>query len=132
IIQGAVETSRPTIDEAGHLLTVDVSVEPIHLDGDAVRLAQVFANLLNNATKYSEEGGRIRLAARREGAEAVVIVTDEGTGIAKDMLPRVFDMFTQGESSPALGGLGIGLWLAKSVVELHGGRIEAHSDGLGK
>jgi CheY-like chemotaxis protein len=99
-----------------------------------VRLTQVLANLLNNAAKYSDPGGRIRLAARRERSEAVIAVSDTGRGIPADMLPRVFEPFLQVEREPsrAQGGLGIGLTLVRSLVELHGGRVEAKSEGAGR
>jgi len=130
----AVETARPLIDARRHTLTVDLPDEPLALDGDAVRLAQVLGNLLNNAAKYTEPGGKIWLTARREGGEIVVRVRDTGVGLAPDMAPRIFEPFTQADHPPALsqGGLGIGLTLAKRLVELHGGRIEVHSDGPGQ
>ncbi|MEP7314694.1 MAG: ATP-binding protein [Pseudomonadota bacterium] len=134
ILASAQETSRPVIEAAGHTLRVELPPEPIYLNGDPVRLAQVFANLLNNAAKYTEPGGLIHVTARCERGEVQVQVHDNGIGIAAEMLPRVFEMFTQ--AKPALtraqGGLGIGLSLARSVVELHGGRIEVHSAGVGQ
>jgi signal transduction histidine kinase len=134
ILRNAVESGRPLIDEAGHDLAVTVPPEPLFVDGDAARLAQVFGNLLTNAAKYTDRGGRIRLAAEREGSDVVVSVRDTGIGIAPDYLPRLFDMFSQVD--PALersqGGLGIGLALVKSLVDMHGGRVEARSDGLGR
>jgi PAS domain S-box-containing protein len=134
IVASAVEMSRPRIEAAGHHLAVSLPREPITLDADAMRLAQVVTNLLNNASKYMERGGRIRLTARRQGSDALLSVADTGIGIPADMLPRVFQMFAQADRSRdrSQGGLGIGLTLAKSIVELHGGRIEAHSDGPGK
>jgi len=134
VLRTAVETSRPLIDAAGHALTVDAPAELLVVDGDAVRLAQVFANLLNNAAKYTDPGGAVRLAARRDGADAVVTVRDTGAGIPAEMLGRVFDLFTQIDRSDtrAQGGLGIGLTLVKSLVELHGGRVAVRSDGEGK
>lgn len=131
IVLGAVEASRPNIEIAAHELTVETSDEPIFVHGDAVRLSQVLSNLLNNSAKYTERGGHIRVCVRREGTNASISVTDDGIGIPAEMLPRVFEMFVQGKSYHAEGGLGIGLWLAKGVVERHGGRIEARSDGLG-
>jgi CheY-like chemotaxis protein len=108
--------------------------EPIWVDGDAARLAQVVANLLNNAAKYTEEGGQIWLTAERTGNEAIIRVRDSGIGIPADLLPRVFDPFIQEERSPdrAHGGLGIGLALVRSLVELHGGRVEVSSAGRGQ
>lgn len=107
---------------------------PIPLDADPVRLAQVFSNLLNNAARYTERGGHIWLTAERHGAEVAVSVKDNGIGIDADMLPRVFDLFSQ--AGPALqrsqSGLGIGLSLVKGLVEMHGGRVEARSDGPGR
>jgi signal transduction histidine kinase len=134
VVRGAVETSRPLIDGARHEISVELPLEPLPLEADAVRLSQVLANLLNNAAKYTRDGGRISVSAGRERGEAVVSVKDNGTGIPKDMLPRVFDLFTQVENSYARtqGGLGIGLTLAKSLVELHGGNIEAKSEGVGQ
>jgi len=132
IVGSAVDTSRPVIEAAGHTLQVDLPPETITLNADPVRLAQVLANLLNNAAKYTPQGGTIRLQVRREGGDALISVRDSGVGIAPDMLERVFDMFTQLDSTRAQGGLGIGLTLAKSLVELHGGRIQAESGGAGK
>lgn len=134
VVHGAVEASRPLIDQYGHQLTVDLPEEPIPLDGDVVRLAQVFCNLLNNAARYTPRGGRISVTARRESAAVVVSVRDSGIGIPAEMLPKVFDMFTQVDRSleRKRGGLGIGLTLVKKLVELHGGTIEARSEGAGK
>jgi PAS domain S-box-containing protein len=134
VIQGAVESSRPTIEQCGHQLTVTLPAQPAHLHGDLVRLAQVFLNLLNNAAKYTEPGGRIWLTAERHGAEVVVRVKDTGVGIAPEKLPRLFDLFFQVERTleRSRGGLGIGLSLVRRLVELHGGRVEAHSDGVGQ
>jgi PAS domain S-box-containing protein len=132
-VERAVETSRPLLDARRHTLTVRLPAEPLRLDGDLTRLAQVFANLLNNAAKYTPDGGRVDLVAAREGGDAVVRVRDSGVGIPPDLLPQVFDLFTQAERSldRAQGGLGIGLSLVKTLAELHGGRVEAHSAGPG-
>jgi PAS domain S-box-containing protein len=134
VMVDAVETSRPVIDGGGHALAVILPPEPVHLDADPVRLAQVFSNLLNNAAKYTDRGGHIRLAAEVAGGEVAVSVRDTGIGIAADVLPRLFEMFAQ--AAPALersqGGLGIGLSLVKGLVEMHGGTVEARSDGPGK
>jgi signal transduction histidine kinase len=134
VVETAVETSRPIIDGGGHELTVSLSSEPVYLDADPVRLAQVFANLLNNAAKYTDGGGHVRVAAERIGHEVVVSVKDDGIGIAPEVLPRLFEMFSQ--ATPALersqGGLGIGLSLVKGLVEMHGGSVEARSDGHGQ
>jgi PAS domain S-box-containing protein len=134
VLRSAVETSRPLVEAGGHTLTIEVPPQPIVVEADAVRLAQVAANLLNNAARYTEPGGRIELAARREGGEAEVSVRDNGIGIEPAMLARVFELFTQGGHAPAhgQGGLGIGLTLARTLVELHGGRIEARSAGRGQ
>ena len=134
VINGAVESSRPLIDERGHELTVTLPSQPVYLDGDMVRLAQVFLNLLNNAAKYTEPGGRIWLTGEVEGSEVVVRVKDTGVGIPGDKLPSVFEMFFQVDRSleRSQGGLGVGLSLVRRLVELHGGRVEAHSEGLGK
>lgn len=131
VIQDAVEISRPSIDAGGHELVFESSPQPIFVDADVARLAQVVSNLLNNAAKYTERGGRITLAVRREGENAVVSVRDTGVGIPAHMLTRVFDMFTQVDRSleRRQGGLGIGLTLVKQLVELHGGSVEAHSSG---
>jgi signal transduction histidine kinase len=133
IVRSAVETSRPLIDAARHQLVVTLAPEPLILDADAVRLSQVIANLLNNAAKYTEEGGHIWLTARREDDEVVISVRDTGLGIPPEMLPRVFDMFAQVNRTlkRSQGGLGIGLTLVRTLVEMHGGRVELRSDGPG-
>jgi PAS domain S-box-containing protein len=134
VIAVAVETSRPLIEHAHHNLLLDIPEDPIYLNADSVRLAQVFSNLLNNATQYTrslEAGENICLSASREGDSAVISVKDVGVGIAPEMLPRIFEMFNQGGRSPG-GGLGIGLSLARRLVEMHGGSIEASSEGVGK
>ena len=132
--EAALETSRPVIEAGNHEITVTLPSEPIQLEADPVRLAQVFANLLNNAAKYTEKGGRIQLTGERHGDHVVVTVKDTGIGIAADALPRIFEIFSQ--ANPALGrshsGLGIGLSLAKGIVELHDGTIEARSEGPGR
>jgi CheY-like chemotaxis protein len=134
VVQSAIETSRPLIEGGGHELTVALPPAPIYLEADPVRLAQVFSNLLNNAARYTEANGCIRLSVERQGSDVVASVTDNGIGIAAESLPRIFEMFAQ--ATPALersqSGLGIGLSLVKGVVELHGGRIEARSDGPGR
>jgi CheY-like chemotaxis protein len=130
----AVETSRPHIDAQGHELLVALPGEPLWLQADPARLAQVLANLLNNAAKYTERGGRIWLSAGREGPQAVVRVRDNGTGIAPEVLPRIFDLFAQAEGAleRSQGGLGIGLTLVRGLVEMHGGVVAAHSAGPGQ
>ena len=134
VVQSAVETSRPLIDEQGHKLTVTLPPAPVLLDADPIRMAQVFSNLLNNAAKYSEEGGHIALTAEMQGEEVLVRVTDRGIGIPAEHLPRIFEMFAQVDTTfdRSQGGLGIGLSLVKGLVGMHGGRIDAHSDGPGK
>jgi signal transduction histidine kinase len=133
IVSGAVETSRPVIDEHGQDLIVSLPPDPIVLQGDRARLTQVVANLLNNAAKYQNENGRIELSVRREGTEAVITVRDNGIGIAPEMMPQMFELFSQGERSPgrAEGGLGIGLSLVRELAELHGGSVSAASEGPG-
>jgi PAS domain S-box-containing protein len=134
IVQSAIETSRPLIEAGGHRLKVNLPSEPLIVDGDSVRLSQVVANLLNNAAKYTEAGGEISLGVERVGDQAVLRVRDTGVGIPAEMLPRVFDMFTQLDRSEnrAQGGLGIGLSLVRSLVTMHGGTVQASSDGPGK
>jgi PAS domain S-box-containing protein len=133
-IQAALETSRPLIEASGHELTVSLPDEPVYLDADLTRLGQVFSNLLTNAAKYTDRGGRIRLTAERHGHDVVVSIADSGIGIAAEHLPRLFEMFSQ--LTPALqrsqGGLGIGLTLVRGLVEMHGGSVEARSGGMGK
>jgi signal transduction histidine kinase/ActR/RegA family two-component response regulator len=131
ILTSAIETSRPLIDGAGHELTIALPAEPLHLEADPVRLAQVFSNLLNNSARYSARAGHIRLSAERWDGKVLVSVTDDGVGITPEALPHVFDMFTQ--VRPSLdGGLGVGLSLAKGLVGLHGGQVFAESDGAGR
>jgi signal transduction histidine kinase len=133
-LRSAVETSRPLIEAARHVLTLDMPADPVTLMADPVRLAQIVANLLNNAAKYTEDGGRISLSARREGNHAVISVRDSGVGIPVEVLPRVFDLFAQADRTyqRAQGGLGIGLTLVRTLVELHGGSVIANSDGVGR
>jgi PAS domain S-box-containing protein len=134
VVRSAIEIARPLIDVQAHELTVTLSQEPVHLEADPIRLAQVFSNLLNNAVKYTEKGGHIWLTAERQGGKVVVSVRDTGIGFTAEHLPRLFEMFSQVE--PALersqGGLGIGLALVRGLVELHGGSVEARSAGPGK
>jgi len=134
IISRAVETSRPAIDARRHQLTLSVPPKAIRVEGDPTRLAQVLANLLTNAAKYTEENGEIFLSCERANSEVVIRVRDTGIGISTDLLPRVFDLFTQGDRSLARseGGLGIGLTLVRRLVEMHGGTVDADSPGLGK
>ena len=134
VVETAVEASRPVIEAAGHALKLALPEEPLWLDADPTRLAQVVSNLLTNAAKYTPEGGCIELAAVREGGEVVIRVTDTGLGIPPEMLAEVFEMFTQVNRTldRSQGGLGIGLALVKRLVELHGGTITALSPGLGE
>lgn len=140
VVASAVETSRPLIEANGHTFESRLPDEPIWLEADVTRLAQVLANLLNNAAKYMEAGGRIEVAAVRQslpergGTEVEIRVTDTGIGIPAEMLPRVFDMFTQVDETQnrSQGGLGVGLTLVRQLVEMHGGTIEARSEGLGR
>lgn len=134
VIQGAVETSRPLIEQCGHELTVIVPPEPVYLQADPMRLAQVFSNLLSNAAKYTERDGHIWLTAALEGREIVVRVRDSGVGIPPETMPRLFELFFQADSSleRSHSGLGIGLSLARRLIELHGGSIEARSEGIGR
>jgi signal transduction histidine kinase len=133
VLDAALETSRPAIESGGHEIAIRMPRDALPLEVDPTRLAQVLANLLNNSAKYTPEGGRIQVAADREGARLVVRVTDSGVGMPVDMLPQVFEMFTQvGRSiDRSQGGLGIGLTLVRRLVEMHGGSVEAHSDGPG-
>ena len=134
VVGSAVETSRPLIEQMGHELTVRLPKHPVVVDADPTRLAQVFANLLNNAAKYSDRGGHIWLTAERQGSDVVVSVKDTGIGIPPDKLTSIFDMFSQVDRSleKAQGGLGIGLTLVRRLVEMHDGRVEARSEGIGR
>ena len=133
VVHGAVETSRPLIDQQHHHLDVRLPEEPLTLDADSVRLTQVLANLLNNAAKYTDQGGRIELEARRDGLDVEITVRDNGIGIPAGQLPEVFDMFTQAHRTAGRGqgGLGIGLAMVKSLVQMHGGTVAAQSAGAG-
>jgi signal transduction histidine kinase len=134
IIDQAVEVSRPLIKARRHELTVSIPEEPLRVKGDLVRLAQVISNLLNNAAKYTDTGGKIELKAEAAGTWVRLSVRDNGVGIPAALLPHIFDLFTQADHSPerAQGGLGIGLTLVKRLVEMHGGRIEVRSAGPGQ
>jgi PAS domain S-box-containing protein len=133
VVTAAQESARPLVESRGHTLSVKLPREPLRLMADPVRLAQVLANLLINAAKYTDRGGRIELQATREGGELAVAVRDNGIGISAEMMPRIFTLFAQ--ASPAIerseGGLGIGLSLVRGLVELHGGTVSAHSRGAG-
>jgi CheY-like chemotaxis protein/anti-sigma regulatory factor (Ser/Thr protein kinase) len=131
LLETAVESSRPLIEARGHRLEVSQPEPPLVVEGDPTRLAQVVLNLLNNAAKYTPEGGRIEVSAAREGDDAVIRVRDNGDGIPPEMLPKVFDLFTQVSHAidRSEGGLGIGLTLVRRLVEMHGGSVEARSEG---
>jgi CheY-like chemotaxis protein len=133
VVESALEASRPVIDSSGHCLELALPDEPVWLSADPTRLSQVMTNLLTNAAKYTPKGGRIELAAAREGKELLIRVTDSGLGIPTEMLSEVFEMFTQVNRTldRSQGGLGIGLALVRRLVELHGGTITAESPGLG-
>jgi two-component system, sensor histidine kinase len=133
IVRTAIDTSRPVLEAARHELTVDIPPEPITISGDAVRLTQVFSNILTNAAKYTNAGGHIWLTVRKEGQHATISIRDNGIGIPPDQLASVFEMFKQVDRSNrrTQGGLGIGLTLVRSIVALHGGRVEARSAGVG-
>ncbi len=134
VLRNAIETSRPLIERAGHELTIDLPAGPILVDADPVRLAQVFANLLNNAARYTPDGGTIHLEVEARADRVAVRVKDSGVGIPAHMLSQVFEMFTQVPRSPgeSRGGLGIGLGIVRRLVEMHGGRVEACSAGAGQ
>jgi CheY-like chemotaxis protein len=134
IVDGAVESSRHAIEEYRHRLKIDLPEAPIHLEADAIRLVQVFMNLLTNAAKYTPPGGRITLTAVRDGTEVVVRVADTGVGIAPDHMPHLFEMFYQTEEvrQRSKEGLGIGLALVRHLVRLHGGTVAAESAGRGE
>jgi PAS domain S-box-containing protein len=134
IIEGAVESVKPFIDESGHILTVNLPVDVIRVEGDSGRLMQVFGNLLNNAAKYTPRNGKIEIGGRVDGEFVEVTVRDTGSGIPEEMLMSIFEAFTQVHHNldRAQGGLGIGLTLVKNLVEMHGGTVEARSEGPGK
>jgi signal transduction histidine kinase/ActR/RegA family two-component response regulator len=134
VIVRAIENARPLIDARKHELILALPPRPVWLEGDLTRLVQILGNLLTNAAKYTEAGGRIWLTAEREGDRAVLPVRDSGIGIKSDLLPRIFDLFVQADRARdrAEGGLGIGLTLVRSLVEMHGGTVTATSDGPGR
>lgn len=134
VIRRTVESARPALAEHRHALEVHLTTEPILIEADPTRLEQILGNLLNNASKYTEPGGRVELSTHRDGDECVITVKDTGIGIEASMLPRVFDMFVQVEdrSARAQGGLGIGLSLVKMLVEKHGGSVDVRSEGPGR
>jgi len=134
VLEAALETSRPLINARRHALMLALPAEPIYVRADPDRLSQVFANLLTNAAKYTEPDGRIELTVRRDGRQVSVSIKDTGIGISAEMLPRIFEIFTQASQAidRSQGGLGIGLSLVKGLVDLHGGHVEVKSDGLGQ
>ncbi len=134
LVERAVESARPLIDRRKHILNIDLPGQPIWINADPTRIEQVIVNLLNNASKFTDDGGQIWVGARPHGAFAVLIVRDTGVGISPDQIPHLFDLFSQGERSldRAQGGLGIGLSLVKRLSELHGGTATARSEGIGK
>lgn len=131
-IHQAIETATPLIDAKHQQLKVSLLDEPLLVDGDLVRLSQVFSNLLNNASKFTQQGGQLEISAKRQGDDAVVSVRDNGAGFSPENLARAFDLFNQGDKDRGRekGGIGVGLTLARGIVELHGGEIEAFSKGL--
>jgi signal transduction histidine kinase/ActR/RegA family two-component response regulator len=133
-IRDAAETSRPLIESQGQPFSVSLPAAPVYVNADRTRLAQVFANLLNNSAKFSERGQPISIAVTQEAGHAVVRVRDAGAGIERDALPKIFDMFGQADvgSGRTKGGLGIGLSLVKRITEMHGGSVHALSDGPGQ
>jgi len=133
VVAHAIEVASPLFDQHHHRLVVDVPATGLRVDADAIRLSQVFSNLLANAAKYTEPNGQIALRARRAGAVIEVVVEDNGNGISAELLPHVFDPFVQSDRTidRAQGGLGLGLALVKSLTQLHGGTVTAHSDGPG-
>ncbi|HET6323299.1 MAG TPA: ATP-binding protein [Planctomycetaceae bacterium] len=134
IVNDAVEASRHSVDARRHEFSVELLTEPIWVDADPARLEQVFVNLLNNASRYTSPGGLIRVTVEREAKEGVVRVRDNGTGIPTEMLPHIFELFTQVDATAGRshGGLGIGLALVGTLVEMHNGRVHVTSEGLGK
>ena len=135
IVNLAAESARPLLDARKQEFSVALPMEPIWVVGDPSRLEQIFVNLLNNAAKYTDPGGLIRVSVNRDADEAVVRITDTGVGMSPEMLPHIFELFTQVDGSNlgrSRGGLGIGLALVATLVEMHEGRVQAYSAGLGK
>jgi signal transduction histidine kinase len=132
VVERAVELSRPLLGDRRHILMLRLPTTPIHINGDLIRLTQVVTNLLNNAAKYTDEGGSIHIEGESTESTAILRIRDNGRGIPADALPHVFDAFyTRALAHSPFTGLGVGLALAKALVELHGGRIEVRSEGLG-
>jgi CheY-like chemotaxis protein/two-component sensor histidine kinase len=132
-VESALESCNSLFSSRGHEITLSIAPEPLLVEGDFARLAQVFVNLLSNSAKYTNPGGQIRVSLQKDGEHALVLVHDSGVGIPRDALSSVFDMFSQIQSHKRLaaGGLGIGLALVRSLVQMHGGSVEAHSEGPG-
>lgn len=133
-LQAAIEASQPLIEAQQHTLTVEKPVEPVWLEADLTRLAQVLSNLLNNAAKYTPDGGQIGLTVTKMEDKVMISVSDNGSGIPPEMLPRIFELFTQLDHghARAQGGLGIGLALSRQLVEMHGGTVTVQSEGVGR
>jgi signal transduction histidine kinase/CheY-like chemotaxis protein len=133
-VTDALEAARPLIDEAGHAVSLSLPSSPVYVEADPTRLEQIVVNILNNAVKYTPPKGGITVNVVQEDGEGVLRIRDTGVGISPEMLPRIFDLFAQGDQSLAhtSGGLGIGLTLVRRLVELHGGRVSVHSDGAGR
>jgi CheY-like chemotaxis protein len=133
VVERAIEATRTWMEDRKHQVSVSLPTETLMADGDPVRLEQITTNLLTNAAKYTSPGGRIEIALRREGERAVLSVRDNGMGVSPDLLPRIFDLFAQGERAldRSEGGLGVGLSVVKRLVEMHGGTITARSSGSG-
>jgi len=134
LVKDAVAMSRPLIDTEGHKLTISLPNNPLILEVDAVRIVQVLTNILNNAAKFTPRNGLINLSAECKAKDVIIKVKDNGIGIEAEKIPYIFEMFTKIDSSitRVQGGLGIGLSLVKSIIELHGGEVTAYSAGLGK
>jgi two-component system CheB/CheR fusion protein len=132
ILHAAVDACRPLLDDRTHHLHLHLGEAPVIINADAVRLQQVFVNLLQNAAKYTEYGGTVWVKLLLEGQEAVVKVEDDGIGVSPELLPRIFDLFTQAEFTGDKSGLGIGLSVVRDITQLHGGTVTVRSDGVGK
>jgi signal transduction histidine kinase len=134
VLGAAIETVRPLIQAKRHTLTLDLPAQPVHLEADVARLERVFSSLLTNAAKHTDPGGRIEVRAVQDGPTAVVSVSDNGKGISPQMMPRLFTLFCQSDSTPGRpsGGPGIGLSLVRGLAALHGGSVRARSEGIGK
>jgi CheY-like chemotaxis protein len=134
ILHHAVETAQPLIEKRNHHLNITLPDEPIWLNADAIRISQIFSNLLNNAAKYTDEGGQIELVVENTDKKVIISIRDNGIGIPEHMISHIFDMFLQVDNSleRSQGGLGIGLTLVKNLVKMHEGSITVHSKGLGK